>query len=100
MGLEQRSREVQLAQRRALIERTMGDPVPFGTYDDGCVKCGTPKAGHKPNYCFGDQPLIDDLPCRVVGEHLHVACTICGFVWLERCRDWVAPAEEPRVVDP
>jgi len=100
MGHEERAREVQNNMIRAAMERMMGDPVPFGTYDDGCPKCGTPKRIgesqilHKPNFCFGEQKLIEDLPCKIRGEHHHTVCAVCNHVWLQRCKDW-NPADDP-----
>lgn len=94
-------KRTQEAQTRAAVERMIGDPKPFGCYDDGCPKCGTPKRSeeglhHKPNYCFGEQKLIEEAPCKIPGEHLHTVCAACGHVWLQRCKDWDPNADPER----
>jgi hypothetical protein len=100
MGAEEKARLTQNLITRAAMERMLGDPRPFGTYDSGCPKCGSTKDYHKPNYCFGEQKLIEELPCKIFGEHLHTVCTVCNHVWLQRCRDWDLSDERPRIEEP
>ena len=78
---------------RAAMERMIGDPIPFGAYDAGCPKCNSRKEYHKPNYCFGAQNLIPELPCQITGEHLHMQCNVCSHVWLQRCKDYDPKAD-------
>jgi hypothetical protein len=94
MGNQERARTVQQNIIRAAAERMIGDPIPFGGNDEGCPKCGAGKEYHKPNYCFGEQKLIEDLPCKIPGEHLHTVCNMCNHMWLQRCKDW-NPAVDP-----
>ena len=83
--------EIREVQRKAFMERVLGDAQPFDCYvASGCPKCGGPSAGFRVSYCFGKQMLDPDAAkrCPVLGQHLHRFCA-CGHGWLERCKDYV-----------
>jgi hypothetical protein len=87
MGYEERNKEIERKTLMAYAERMLGDPVPFGSRDTGCPKCGRSKQERRCNYCPGYQPLLEmDQPCKRNGEHLHINCE-CGFSWIEWCKD-------------
>jgi len=78
----------------AAAERLMG-PVrePKARDETGCEKCGAPKQAFVKRWCHGPIHLSGQRQqCRQEGEHLHCACQACGYVWLERCLDWVEPS--------
>lgn len=95
--------EVVRAQTMARIERTVGGAKPFNPEVRTCPKCmlssvaddGTELEAFKLEFCIGTdglsgQAALEQCPVGCEGQHLHVGCKRCGYIWVERCADYEA----------
>jgi hypothetical protein len=82
VGREERQRE---AVASDIEQRLLGPIVDHGEYDSCCPKCTFPKLEKK--YCIGKHEGLKH-NCSYEGEHLHGFCLMCGWGWVERCKDY------------
>ena len=59
-----------------------------------CPKCRTYRSGVRIRWC--DKNHDDTLPPGARSEHMHHACTTCGYAWVTRTAD--CPDPDPTLV--